>query len=647
MDEQNNQPYTDWMPPRRVIPMGKREQIFALAVFLCAALLMDGLVYHGAQLGFAAGAAGLLLSAYRYLKSSGRRADPYSAAMLALSIVIIGAFPRSDDGVLKFLAVCAMLVIPGLALCLMSGHNRHDPRKFPSLFEGIRVLFTCGFGEMEAAGRGIREAVRRSGKVGKTSGAAVLGLLIALPVVAVLVMLLMSADAAFEGLLELLPDFKWHRILVSLLLGAGVGYLFYTRTAALQHLTPQQASERQRKGLPSLTVNIVLIATAAVYLAYLVSQLAYFVGGFAGILPEGYTMAEYARRGFFEMGWLCAVNLGLIAGGIALVSAHGKVSGLTRMLCLFLGLVTLFLVATASAKMLLYIESYGLTRLRILTEVFMVWLGLTTVFVCIWLFKPRMGYMKQAVLLALFLCAVLLWADVDTCVARYNVRAYQKGRLETVDLNHLEGLSDSAVPYLAELTQDGNKRIAWQAKQILTEKAGRFDHDADLRGWNWAKRKAWDILKDYRVDDSAPDESAYDELLYAVSDTVGVDVTDSTVLTASETYAGFHGDGEITAKLILRNETAADIEAAVAMDPGWQQVPMPEEIRQLCDLFADEQGNPLVPDVKKGAYFFCDRHSQSADPHDYHAVHQRASYNFTLVVYNANAQMLYFMELDT
>lgn len=502
-------------PPQYVIPMGRRELLLAAAVFLFSVLLCNSWLYHGPQLGFALGAVGLVCSACVYLKKSGYRIGGYSGLLIMVSLLIAGAFPCSDDGMMKFLAVCVLLMVPGLAFCLVTGKNRHGADSAASLFDGVYALFAYGFGEMSSAGRGIVEMARNSGKAGKTGGAVALGLLIAVPVVAVLVFLLMSADAAFEGLLELLPEFRWSELLATLLLGSGLAYILYTRTAALHHLPQPEVKSKNRKGLPALTVNTVLIAAAAVYVMYLVSQLAYFVGGFSGILPKGYTMAEYARRGFFEMGWLCAINLLLIAACVALASVRGKVPGLTRGLCLFLGLVTLFLVATASAKMFLYIGSYGLTRLRVLTEVFMIWLGLTVIFVCIWLFFPKSGYMKQSLLLALALCAALLWCDVDAFVARYNVRAYQSGKLETVDLAHLDGLSYGAVPYIAELAKDEDAWTALRAVHILENKAERFDKDTDLRGWNLRKSRAWDILKDYRVDDVPAAEAAELDLLQA------------------------------------------------------------------------------------------------------------------------------------
>jgi predicted P-loop ATPase/GTPase len=66
-----------------------------------------------------------------------------------------------------------------------------------------------------------------------------------------------------------------------------------------------------------------------------------------------------------------------------------------------------------------------------------------------------------------------VWADVDTVVACYNVRAYQAGVLETVDISHLQSLSDGAVPYIAELTQDHDQAVANRAKAALSQRERR------------------------------------------------------------------------------------------------------------------------------------------------------------------------------
>ena len=159
--------------------------------------------------------------------------------------------------------------------------------------------------------------------------------------------------------------------------------------------------------------------------------------------------------------------------------------------------MTLFLITAASAKMLLYIGSYGLTRLRVLTQVIMVWLAITTVLVCVWLVKPGFAYMKAVVLTALVIGAAVLWVDVDTQVARYNVRAYQAGQLQTVDVPHLRSLGYGAIPYLEELTHSSDPAVANSAAQGLR----RYGEISDFRDWNWAEAQARKILEAWQEDE--------------------------------------------------------------------------------------------------------------------------------------------------
>ena len=207
-------------------------------------------------------------------------------------------------------------------------------------------------------------------------------------------------------------------------------------------------------------------------------------------------MAQYARRGFFEMATLCGINLALMALAIGLVRKEPRAPLTLRLLCLFVGLVTLFMVAAASAKMGMYIGSYGLTRLRVLTEIIILFLGVSTALVCVWLFCPRLPYMKAVLVTALVMGAVVSWVDVDTVVAHYNVRAYQSGRLETVDVAYLSTLSDGAVPYLVELAEDPDPQVRNNARDWLSWRDSRVE---DLRGWNYTTAQASKILKQFPV----------------------------------------------------------------------------------------------------------------------------------------------------
>ena len=488
-----NNPYFEVNEPApRIISTGKRELLLGGILLILGWLLCNSVFFAGLHLGFALFAGAAICCSVLYLLSCGHKLTGYTATLLLLSLVICGSFARSDDRFVKFIMFCFLSVSTTLALCLMSGKNRRAPTGITSLLDFPFVVFRLCFGSLPAAIRGMTAAFRGSGSAGKKGGAVLLGLAIAVPLLAIVIPLLIGADAAFDALLQQLPDWDLGELVVSFLFGTPLAVFLYLRCAALHHSQKREPACKARRGIHPFTVNTVLVAVGFVSAVYLASQLAYFSGGFSGILPSGYSLAEYARRGFFELAWLCAINLLILTLAVGLVAKKTAAPLATRLLCLFIGIVTLFLAASASAKMFLYIDAYGLTRLRVLTQVIIFFLGITTIFVCIWLFVPKLPYMQAIFIAALVIGAAVAWADVDTVVARYNVNAYCSGRLETVDIRYLEELGDGAVPYIALLKEDSDPNVAASAQSILTHTY--FEEAEDFRGWNYVNHTAKDYF---------------------------------------------------------------------------------------------------------------------------------------------------------
>ena len=494
------QPYEpDNIPPTEqpAFPTGKREVIFGGLLLLSCLALCNFTLFGGFNLGFAIAVILCILCSFGYLLAAGCRPNAYSCCLLGLSIIIAAAFARTDDSFIKFVMDCFLMVSINLGLCLMAEQNLRNPGTVSSLLDSPRAFFRLGIGRIPEAARGVGQAFRCSGSIGQKGGAFLLGICIAVPILAIMIPLLISADAAFDGLIALLPAFDFAELFATVFFGVLLTCVLYVRGVALRYNPKETAKEKKQKGLPAITVNTVLSAVCLLFSVYLISQLAYFVGGFAGILPEQYTLAEYARRGFFEMAALCVVNLAVIVLSLGLVHKENRAPFATRLLCLFIGIVTLFLVATASAKMFLYIDSYGLTRLRVLTQIIMLFLAMTVIHLMVWLFVPKLPYMKAIILTALIIGAVTIWTDVNTQVARYNVDAYLSGKLDHVDVTYLKNLGNSAVPQLARLAESApNFQIARIAQTYLNaydKKTG------DIRGWNYVNHAAQQHLPEQAI----------------------------------------------------------------------------------------------------------------------------------------------------
>ena len=629
--------YPTYTPPEKPkYPVGKRELLFGIFTVILSVLLWNSILYGGLHLGFALYSLGLLGCGVWYLKGSGCRFGWYETALLAFSALLTAGFARSDDAFVKAVALLFSIFAANLSFCLAAGQNRRGRDSFGTLFDAPRAFFRFGFGGMGAALRSLEDARKRSGTAGKKGSAAVLGIVFTVPVLAVMLPLLIRSDAAFEGLVNLLPETDWTEPFLFLGYGLVAAWVLFARGLNLRHREQEQPAPGIARRLSPITANILLGAVCGMYLAYLFSQLAYFSGGFLGILPEDYTLAQYARRGFFEMAWLSAINLGLILLGTGLVEQE---KGMHRWMCLFLGIVTLFLIATASAKMLLYIGSYGLTRLRVLTQTVMLWLAITTVLVCLRLLLPRIACMKAVILTALVFCSAVLWLDVDATVARYNVRSYQEGRLETVDMYHLSGLGTGALPYIAELTEDSDEEVARSASAILYQ----ADPDAgNLRSWNYSRARAASLLS------SDPKLRA----LRTIGKTLDLDLSNAELIQYQDSHGGFHGDGETFAVITLPRIAALEAESRMSYGaPWWRPLPLTEELERVLygdgenkALFLSGIGDPLLPEVKNGWYFFYD---EQGTPYVEESLFSRSSFNFTLAVYDPAHYTLYFFVLDT
>ena len=498
--EENLVPIPEPTPEHPYLARG-REFLFCGMILLLSTLMCNFVFYGGLHLAFGLAAAAMILCSWLYLKTSGRRFGWYEKTLLILSLILCGGFGRSDDGFVKFVMLLFLFTAVNLALCLGAGQNRRSPDGAMSLLDAPRAFYRLGMGRLGRSVSGLAAGIRQGGAATRRIGAVGTGLLISLPILAVMIFLLMSADAAFEGLMDLLPEFELEEYLRSAFYGLILGIILYARGISLVKAEKPDEVQGSKRGIHALTVNTVLIMVCLVYGAYLFSQLAYISGGLSGILPEEYTLAEYARRGFFEMAWLCAMNLGLLCLTIRLIREE-TLPRLTKLAGTFLAVITIFLILTASAKMFLYIGSYGLTRMRVLTEVIMLWLALTTILVTIRLFRPGFGYMKSVVLTAMVLGTLVFWVDVNTVVARYNVRAYQSGRLETVDVSHIGTLGTAGIPWLAELAADEDPEVAEAARELLNarlERPGYYNYEIqDFRSWNFTRARGNEALDSWQ-----------------------------------------------------------------------------------------------------------------------------------------------------
>lgn len=139
---------------------------------------------------------------------------------------------------------------------------------------------------------------------------------------------------------------------------------------------------------------------------------------------------------------------------------------------------------------------------------------------------------------------------------------------------------------------------------------------------------------------------------------LGIDVSAGDYEEVVDTHGGFHGDGVTFAYITFSDDSlAGEIEEA----EGWNALPMDENVTALIYGVTKVEGNsvysngpyitsgdgqPLIPRVENGWYYFADRQSEG-NIHDSSQVLERASINCTVAVYDSDNEKLYYLELDT
>ena len=440
--------------------------VFAYCMLLCGFLYWNLISVVSLGLGVTAFSVILCTASMAYLKFSGFKQSKESLGFLGIIILSALNFCLFDNVLIKglnfiFLSLCFVYWI-----CIYTGRRLDNKLSLYLISDMLHQLFVIPFLNFTCCFAGIKQVFVKNQK-GKVVLSGLVGILFFLPVLILVVTLLTDADAAFEGLMDRIQiSFSENMLehIRQIVFGLPVAcYLYgliygnrYQRNTGHMTLGSVDKNLISFRFAPDVTVYSALTALNLIYVVFFLAQTSYLFSAFGDSLPQTMTYAEYARRGFFELCAVSGINLVVIAMAHLIVKRdkikilHGE----TAILCFF----TMALIVTAISKMGMYINYYGLTRLRVYTCWFMVVLFFIFIIVLIRQFKEFRGT-KIAVIGFLCFFMVLCYGNVDGIIAKYNIDRYQAGTLESLDIEALSDLSDAAVPYLYELYQETDDTV--------------------------------------------------------------------------------------------------------------------------------------------------------------------------------------------
>lgn len=451
-----------------------RDTAFAVLTLVCSVFFISLSLFGGFNLGFTLSFFVQFLLTVLYMVKSKLRINAFPIFCGGAALILSAVFGIFNDSLINTLLFFSVFALYGVFVSL--SYTDCENSRHGIVYSVLNTLIAAPFAFLTEPFRSYGKYCNDNNKKGPNKQVLV-GIAISIPVLLAVIPLLISSDAAFENLMVSLFS-GIGTLIAKILLGAILWVflfaLLFTLKKGLRREEYNASVQSSYKNLPAATAVTLFTILSVFYAVYLFSQLSYFFGAFAG--EYSITPASYARRGFFELCGVCSINLGLIAliTGLARRNEEGKIPLSVRISATLICVFSVIFTVTALSKMLLYIAFYGLTRLRLLTSVFMVMLGLIFVGVVISLYLRKFPTAKYIITVLAVLALAVGFCDVDRTVAFYNVEHYKKGQLEEIDINHLGGLSDPAVPYLAELLDMPDTEVREEAARVLYARAEEF-----------------------------------------------------------------------------------------------------------------------------------------------------------------------------
>ena len=442
-----------------------------LVAFLITTVLLFFVSYIGIlnlfNFGFTVTMFAFVTFAFFYLFNKKSKGKVFNIFLYISSILLISSFSLNSDGLIKFITIIYLLFVLVISFTGISGNITEKDSNYYWFLDAILNPVTKTFENIISPFKSAKGSVKNN-KI-KNVMPVLIGIAVAVPMLFIIIPLLSSSDIAFESVINSIfenTDLIIYSILITLIF-TPVFYslIFYLKKAPL---IEKETMKKYKGNLAVSGINAFLISISFVYLFYLFTQLAYIVDAFKFVLPEDYTAAEFARSGFFQMAVIVFINFVILGcTAINVKRNDSKLPKSTKATLLFISAFSIFYISTAIFKMMKYISLYGLTRLRVLTSVFMLMLAVIFIIIILKILFSKMKYIKPIIAVCTLTLLSVSLVNINTVIADYNYKNYKSGRIE-IDVNQIDSLGVSGIPVLTMLVDESDKEISFKAKEALS-----------------------------------------------------------------------------------------------------------------------------------------------------------------------------------
>lgn len=321
------------------------------------------------------------------------------------------------------------------------------------------------------------------------------GLLISVPFLFIIIVLLGSADVQFANLIGRIPgsifsgnlleiEFRTFTVIIYTMMIFG-----FLQVLRRKRMIVRDQAVKIAATWDGVMILPILILMNVIYVLFTIVQFKYF---FSGSLQEGFTYAEYARRGFFELLLVTMLNLSIIICILTFVKHQRIIMTFIRVLLTLLILFSGVMLSSAFLRLFLYEEAYGFTLARVLPHTFMVFLMIIFAYTLLKVWMDRLSLLHFYFITAVIYYTLLNVVNIDQFIVEQNLNRYEK--TAKIDVYYLNGLSYSGLSGLIDLYET-NPSIP-MLKDILKERQAEERLSSQTwQSYNFSKNKVLDRLE--------------------------------------------------------------------------------------------------------------------------------------------------------
>lgn len=237
----------------------------------------------------------------------------------------------------------------------------------------------------------------------------------------------------------------------------------------------------------SYTIRMMITVLNLVYLVFCFTQIKVL------FTEQNIKYSEFARKGFFQLMIVSLINIVMIlkANNKNLKETE-KQEKYKKTMCIVMVIFTLIIIISAFARMTLYQQNYGYTRLRILVDYTLITEIILLIPTIIYILKNKIDLIKTYFVIIITMYCLVNFINIDKIIMKNNFNRYKETGY--IDLNYIMEMNNSdLIEQLLEL-KDTEFKYSEKAysqsdtdKQEIQEQIGK--QQRELNGYlaSWKK----------------------------------------------------------------------------------------------------------------------------------------------------------------